>query len=190
MVVLTVGDARAVLKKAYPKCYNIAFKYAFYARPDEMPLRNCVDEVRSDVPAWLATLPMKTPESIRSLSRAKFGLTYVLKQDGTKADLGEEFCDTAVKEIDEAWEKYKQAFIAALPKKKKKAERDEEEEDEEEEKRKDENIKLKGKNFELQEKLDYISKRNDLLSKTLVELLDKHYDKNLAELFAYNLAIK
>lgn len=109
----TVGDAKAILTTTYPKLYS-RFNYAFHGCEDATPLAEVVAAIKSDVRGWLNNMPDNFKTSNHALSRPKFGLIFVLKNEQVRAVLGEEECDATIDAIESAWEACKRELVAVV----------------------------------------------------------------------------
>ena len=107
----TVADARRFLYEAYYTRFK-SFKAAFFKRGDGDSLALFVDEIVSDVPAWLRRLPRRFRTSVASLSRPKHGLILVLKDENMRAALGEERCDAALAVVERCWLECRETLVA------------------------------------------------------------------------------
>jgi hypothetical protein len=86
---------------------------AFHAFPDDMDIDDAVQQITSDVEGWLTSMPDNFKTSYHALSRPKFGVLFVLKNDDVRARMGAEACDDAIKVIESQWDTCKCKMVAA-----------------------------------------------------------------------------
>ena len=156
---LHVADAKALITETYPKLYS-RFNFAFHGHEDGAPLSEVIDVITADVRAWLQSMPDNFKTSNHALSRPKYGLVFVLKNDDVRAALGDEYCTAAVAAIEKVWDECKKDIVVIK-----------------------DDIPLLESEEELRAKIEDLSAKNDILSAALVGLLSKHYDADISSLF-------
>jgi hypothetical protein len=158
---ITVGRAKELVEAAYPKLFT-RFNFAFNGHEDSEPLSEVVSLIISDVRGWLQSMPDNFKSSNHALSRPKYGLSYVLRLDEVRADMGIEFCDKAVDIVEAGWEECKRDLVIL---------------------KEDGSAPPLENSEELRVKVDELTARNEMLSSALTAMLAKHYDSDVASLF-------
>lgn len=110
----TVGDAKGAIALMYPKLYA-RFNQAFHAFPDDLDIEDAVQQITADVEGWLTSMPDNFKTSHHALSRPKFGVFFVLKNEEVKARMGVEACEEAIKVIESQWDACKRKLVVAPP---------------------------------------------------------------------------
>ena len=156
---LHVIDAKTLITLTYPKLYS-RFNYAFYGHEDGAPLSEVIDVITADVRAWLQTMPDNFKTSNHALSRPKYGLVFVLKNEDVRAALGDEYCSAAVEAVEKVWDECKKDIVVIK-----------------------DDVPLLESEEELRAKIEDLTSKNEVLSSAMVGLLAKHYDSDISALF-------
>jgi hypothetical protein len=68
-----------------------------------MDVIDAVRQIASDVEGWLVSMPENFKTSTHALSRPKFGVAYVLKNDDVRSRVGADMCDELMNTIESQW---------------------------------------------------------------------------------------
>jgi hypothetical protein len=165
----TVGDAKGAIALEYPKLFA-RFNQAFHAFSDDTELDVAIPQIVADVEGWLASMPDNFKSTHHALSRPKFGALYVLKNEDVRARMGTEACDEAIHAIESQWDACKRKLVVAAPPALAVSAADAHEDA-----------------AEVAEVQQDVNARNarlvDTLSQGIRQLLQRHYDDTVVELF-------
>ena len=155
---LLVSDAKHLISVEYPKL-NSRFNYAFHGHDDSTPLAEAVSAITSDVHSWLKSMPDNFKTSNHALSRPKYGLVFVLRNDSVRSSLGEQFCSSAIDTIERMWDECKKDIVNIK-----------------------DDVPLLETEDELRAKLDDLTIKYDILSAALINVTSKQYDNDIGNL--------
>lgn len=109
----TVRDAKSLIETTYPKLCT-RFNMAFHAYSDATPLSDAITDIERDVYAWLKSMPDNFKTSNHALSRPKYGVVFILKNEHVRTVLGAPRCSEAIDAIESAWEECKRNLVVQM----------------------------------------------------------------------------
>ena len=112
-----VSDAKKLIEVQYPKLHG-RFNFAFNDLPEDMTLKDAIDAIAGDVPAWLTSMPDNLKSSSHALSRPKSGVSFLLQHEAVRAVLGSEYCDLKNTSIKRAFDAVKKDIVITSDKSK------------------------------------------------------------------------